>query len=53
LSELKKPNRKTLFSIDNDNFFPGFFNRSFIQFNDLSKREDVKELIEIDLQRQF
>jgi hypothetical protein len=53
LSELKKPNRKKLFSIDNDNFFPGFFNRSFIQFQELSEREEVKELIEIDLQRQF
>ena len=53
LSELKKPNRKKLFSINNDNFFPGFFNRSFIQFQELSEREEVKELIKIDLQRQF
>ena len=51
LSELKKPNRKKLFSIDNDNFFPGFFNRSFIQFQELSEREEVKELLEIDRQK--
>jgi len=53
LSELKKPNRKKLFSIDNSNFFPGFFNRSFIQFQELSEREEVKELLEIDLPKQF
>ena len=51
LSELKKPNRKKLFSIDNDNFFPGFFNRSFIQYQELSEREEVKELLEIDCQK--
>ena len=53
LSELKKPNRKKLFSIDNENFFPGFFNRSFIQFQELSEREEVKELIQIGRQKQF
>ena len=47
LSEFKKPNRKKLFSIDNDNFFPGFFNRSFIQFKELSKREEVREVLRI------
>ena len=42
LSELKKPNRKKLFSIDNHAFFPGFFNRSFIQFQELSEKEEVQ-----------
>ena len=53
LSELGKPNRKKLFSINDKNFFPGFFNRSFIQCQELSEREDVKELIEIDRSKQF
>ena len=54
LLELNKPNRKKLFSIDNidnDNFFPGFFNRSFIQFQEFSEREEVKELLEINCQK--
>jgi hypothetical protein len=51
LSELKKPNRKKLFSIDNYAFFPGFFNRSFIQFQELSETEEVKELLEINRQK--
>jgi len=51
LSELKKPNRKKLFSIDNYAFFPGFFNRSFIQFQELSENEEVKELLEINRQK--
>ena len=53
LSELEKPNREKLFSIDNYAFFPGFFNRSFIQFQELSEREEVKELLKIDHQKQL
>jgi hypothetical protein len=55
LPELKKPPRKNLFSIDHENFFPGFFNRSFMQFQELSEREEVKELrelIQFELNRQ-
>ena len=53
LSELKKPNRKKLVSIDNSAFFPGFFNRSFLQFQELSEKEDVQELLGIEYQKQL
>ena len=50
LSEFKKPNRRKLFLIDTENcqFFPGFFSRSFLEFQELSKKEEVKELLEIN-----
>ena len=47
LSKLEKPNREELFSIKNSDFFPGFFNRSFIQYKELSEREEVKELLKV------
>jgi len=53
VSELKKPDRKKLFSINDYAFFPGFFNRSFIQFQELSEREEVKELLKTNDQKQL
>jgi hypothetical protein len=47
LSTLEKPNREKLFSIENSDFFPGFFNRSYIRYRELSESEEVKELLRI------
>jgi hypothetical protein len=45
LWEWKKCDRKNLFVIDNSVFCPGFFNSSFLQFKELSEKEEVKELL--------
>ena len=45
VSEFQKPNRENLFSIDHPDFSPGFFTKSCMDFQELSKMEEVKEFI--------